>query len=244
MPNPKAFGQVVHVQPLSLQDFPGRLAAILFFAGCNLRCPFCYNAELVLPELYASLPSLSFERVLADLAQRRGFLDGVVLTGGEPLMSADLQEFAKELKALGFLVKLDTNGTLPEGLAALLQKGLVDYVALDLKAPFSRYAEYTGTPGKAEALAGQVQATLALLRELAPDYECRTTVAPGLGPEDLVQIACEIRGARRYVLQPFFRPREKRLVDEGWRERPALREAELRALLPELRRFVPTELRA
>ncbi|MFN3346577.1 MAG: radical SAM protein, partial [Candidatus Bipolaricaulaceae bacterium] len=115
-----------------------------------------------------------------------GFLDGVVLTGGEPLVGADLREFVREIKKLGFLVKLDTNGTVPEGLERLLQEGLVDYVALDLKAPFPRYAEYTGTPQAAEALVGKVQTTLALLRASAPDYECRTTVAPGLGPEDLL----------------------------------------------------------
>lgn len=238
-------GKIVHVQPLSLQDFPGQLAAILFFAGCNLRCPFCYNAELVLPELLAPLQPLPYERVLAELAQRRGFLDGVVLTGGEPLLSPDLQEFAKELKKLGFLIKLDTNGTAPERLAFLLQEGLVDYVALDVKAPFPRYAEFTGMKdmANAPALVAKVQESMALIRKHAGDYEFRTTVAPGLAQEDLVQIALEIRGARRFVLQPFFRPQGKRLVDETWREKPALGEAELRTVLGEMRKFVAVELR-
>ncbi len=238
-------GKIVHVQPLSLQDFPGQLAAILFFAGCNLRCPFCYNAELVLPELLSSLQPLPYERVLAELSQRRGFLDGVVLTGGEPLLSPDLQEFAKELKKLGLLIKLDTNGTAPDKLAFLLQEGLVDYVALDVKAPFPRYAEFTGMKDmtNARALVAKVQESMALIRKHAGDYEFRTTVAPGLAQEDLVQIALEIRGARRYVLQPFFRPQGKRLVDETWREKPALGEAELRTLLGEMRKFVAVELR-
>ncbi|MCX7843906.1 MAG: anaerobic ribonucleoside-triphosphate reductase activating protein [Candidatus Bipolaricaulota bacterium] len=239
----RAFGKAVHLQPLSLQDFPGRLAAILFFAGCNLRCPFCYNAELVLPELYAPLAPLPYERILRDLMERRGFLDGVVLTGGEPLLSPDLEEFVKELKSAGFLVKLDTNGTQPEALARLLERGLLDYVALDLKAPFPRYAEFVGLR-EGEAVAAQVRASAALVRERAPDYEFRTTVAPGLGEEDLEAIAAEIRGARRYVLQLFVRPQGKRLVDETWRDRPALSEPELRALLPRLGKLVPVELRA
>lgn len=240
-----SLGKIVHVQPLSLQDFPGQLAAILFFAGCNLRCPFCYNAELVLPELFSSLQPLPYERVLAELARRRGFLDGVVLTGGEPLLSPDLQEFAKELKKLGFLIKLDTNGTAPEKLASLLQEGLADYVALDVKAPFPRYAEFTGMKdmANARALVAKVQESMALIRKHAGDYEFRTTVAPGLAQEDLVQIALEIRGARRYVLQPFFRPQGKRLVDETWRDKPALGEAELRTVLGEMRKFVAVELR-
>ena len=243
MQNLRALGKIVHVQPLSLQDFPGKLAAILFFAGCNLRCPFCYNAELVLPELYSSLAPIPYERILRELAERRGFLDGVVLTGGEPLLSPDLPEFTRELKKLGYLVKLDTNGTNPEALARLLGEGLLDYVALDLKAPFLRYAEFTGLP-RAEDVVEKVQACLSLLRRGGCAYEVRTTVAPGLGEEDLRTMAQAIRGVRRYVLQPFFRPPEKRLVDERWRERPALGEAELRKLLPELQKFVPTELRA
>lgn len=243
MQNCRTLGKIVHVQPLSLQDFPEKLAAILFFAGCNLRCPFCYNAELVLPELYSAFMPIPYEQVLRKLAERRGFVDGVVLTGGEPLLSPDLLEFARELKKLGLLIKLDTNGTRPEALAALLEEGLADYVALDLKAPFSRYAEFTGIPDAA-ALIPKVRESLALLRKHAPDYECRTTVAPGLGAEDLLAIAREIQGVRRYVLQPFLRPSGKRLVDEAWREKPALTEMGLRQLLPALQRFVPTELRA
>lgn len=242
----RAFGKIVHVQPLSLQDFPGKLAAIVFFAGCNLRCPFCYNAELVLPELYASFEPIPYERILADLAQRRGFLDGVVLTGGEPLLSTDLQEFVRELKKLGFLVKLDTNGTMPNILGPLLQEGLLDYVALDIKAPFSRYVEFTGVgeEARAKALVAKIQESVILIRSHAKDHEFRTTVAPGLTKEDLLKIAMEIQGARRYVLQPFFLPKGKRLVDESWKERPAIGEMELRDIVAEIRRFLPVELRA
>lgn len=240
---PKVLGKIVYLQPLSLSDYPGKLAAIVFLAGCNLRCPFCYNSELVLPELMAGLRPLAPEAVLTGLAERLGFLDGVVLTGGEPTLSPELPEFVRSLKSFGFLVKLDTNGTNPAVLAKLLQEKLLDYVALDIKAPFPRYSEYTGLKEVGEVVRA-VQESLSVVLRLAPDYEVRTTVAPGLSAPDLLAIAQGLKGIKRYVLQPFVVPKEKRLVNEEWRTRPALNPAELRDLLLELGKFVPTELRA
>lgn len=238
----EAFGRIVHILPLSLIDYPGKLACVLFFAGCNLRCPFCYNAELVLPELWKGFRPLDWEEVKNWLAERVGFLDGAVLTGGEPTLSPEIKRISAELKELGFLVKLDTNGTNPEVLEELLKEGLVDYVALDLKAPFSRYAEYTGKEG--EGILRAVKRSMETIWEKAKDYEFRTTVAPGLSEEDLLSIAKEIPHAKRYVLQPFFLPPGKRLVDESWRGRPALSVEELGQFLPELRKILPVELRA
>ncbi len=238
----EAFGKIVHILPLSLIDYPGKLACVFFFAGCNLRCPFCYNAELVLPELWKDFRPLPWEEVKQWLAERAGFLDGVVLTGGEPTLSPEIQRISAELKELGFLVKLDTNGTNPEVLEELLGEGLVDYVALDVKAPFSRYAEYTGKA--VEEILRSIQRSIEVILEKAKDYEFRTTVAPGLSEEDLLSIAQEIPHTKRYVLQPFFIPTGKRLVDESWRGRPALRVEELSQFLPELRKILPVELRA
>ena len=242
--------EVAHLQPLSLLDYPGKVAAAVWTVGCNLRCPYCYNAELVLPELGADLPRLPAEAVVARLQERVGFLDGVVVTGGEPTLHRDLVAFVRRLKELGFLVKLDTNGTHPGVLRSLLEDRLVDYVALDLKAPFARYREFTGLlspdPVASELVSDivlRVRESIALIRDHAPDYEFRTTVAPGLAPDDLIAIANEIRGARRYALQPFFAPEGKRLVDETWRGQFTLSAEKLRSLLPELQEFVPTELR-
>lgn len=190
-----------------------------------------------------ALRPLPLEEVLEKLSERVGFLDGVVLTGGEPTLAPDLPDLLRSLKNLGFLVKLDTNGTNPQVLEELLRAGLLDYVALDLKAPFPRYAEFIGFPG-AEKVVEAVQESLSVILRMAPDYEVRTTVAPGLSPADLLAIAQEIRGAKRYVLQPFLVPREKRLVNEEWRTRPALSPAELKGFLPELSRFVYAEVRA
>lgn len=243
MQETNAFGKIVHVQPLSLADYPGKLAAVVFFAGCNLRCPFCYNSELVLPERLTELRPLSWEALLAELSERIGFLDGVVLTGGEPTLSPELPKLSRALKDRGFWVKLDTNGTNPAVLEKLLREKVLEYVALDIKAPFSRYPEYVGLP-EAGKVVEAVRASLAILQRMAPDYEARTTVAPGLSMPDLFTIAQEIRGAERYVLQPFVAPPDKRLVDESWRARSALNLTELRALSLELRKVITIELRA
>ncbi|QAA77410.1 MAG: Ribonucleotide reductase of class III (anaerobic), activating protein [Candidatus Bipolaricaulis sibiricus] len=262
--------RIAHVQPLSLLDYPGKVSAVVWTVGCNLRCPFCYNAELVLPELAGGLPRVPLGAILALLRERVGFLDGVVVTGGEPTLNAELPVFLRELKELGFLVKLDTNGTRPDVLRSLLDDGLVDYVALDVKAPFPRYPEFTGLcvrPVASESVSegcsisapvpdccsvaedmsdfvARVRESMAVVRDRAPDYEFRTTVAPGIARDDLVAIAGEIRGARRYALQPFFVPAGKRLVNETWRARAALAPDALRALLPALQGPVRTELRA
>ncbi len=244
--------QVAPLQLLSLLDYPGKVAAVAWTVGCNLRCPYCYNAELVLPEVGEDLPRVPWEEIFTVLRERVGFLDGVVVTGGEPTLNVDLPVFLRELKALGFLIKLDTNGTHPDVLRSLLDERLVDYVALDVKAPFARYHEFTGllfpdhgrsTSEGMSDLVARIRESIAVIRGRAPDYEFRTTVAPGLAREDLIAIAGEIRGARRYALQPFFLPEGKRLVNETWRGRPTLPVDELRRLVPELQKLVPTELR-
>lgn len=233
--------EFAHLQGTSLIDYPGKVAAVLWTVGCNLRCPFCYNAELVLPELAQAVPRLPEEAVLAQLRERRRFLDGVVITGGEPAIHQELPQFIERVKSLRLLVKLDTNGTCPETLASLLGERLLDYVALDVKAPFSRYPEYSGAP---PALVEKVRASLDRILGGTVDHEVRTTAAPGLAKEDLLEVAREVRGAQRYVLQPFFVPTRKRLVDEGWRTRPALSPQELHLVAAEASRTVPCTARA
>jgi pyruvate formate lyase activating enzyme len=269
----------------SLIDYPGKLAAILWTVGCNLRCPFCYNAELVLPEFSERLAPLDPKEVLHALRERRGFLDGLVVTGGEPTIQGDLPEFLAEVRALGLSIKLDTNGTRPEVLATLLDRGLVDYVAMDIKAPFPRYQEFTGLPAGVPELVAKIKESISILARGAPNYELRTTAAPGLSEDNLAAIARylgsvahgtktsptegqryetdvasgvparrlvgrsgpTLRGSPcptlKYVLQPFFLPEGKRLVDESWRDRPHLSTEELKGLLPRLNPWVPTEVR-
>ena len=182
----------------SLLDFPGRIAASLFSGGCNFRCPNCHNAELVLhPERLADLPE---DEIWAFLKQRRGLLDGVVLSGGEPTLQPDLLAFAARLHQLGFLVKLDTNGYLPDVLQEAIEDRLVDYVAMDVKASLPKYVEAAGTAVDT----ARVGRSIDILLRSDIEYEFRTTVVPGiLDEEDVVHIGEWIAGARAYYLQQF-----------------------------------------
>ena len=184
------------LQKFSLADYPGKTCAILFTRGCNMRCPYCHNPELVWPERYA--PALDLDEVLAFLEMRRGLLDAVTVTGGEPCLHADLPELLTRLKAMGFAVKLDSNGSFPDVLRTVIAGKLVDYVAMDIKAPLEKYAQVSG----AELPLESIKESIALLLEGSVDYEFRTTVDRDLlDVEDLLEIGEAIRGARRYYLQ-------------------------------------------
>ena len=186
-------------QRTSLVDYPGRIVSTLFLAGCNFRCPYCQNPDLV-EAAPGGGPEIETAAVLAHLERRRGLIDGICVSGGEPLLNPDLAELLEPVKALGGLVKIDTNGSRPATLEALLHRGLVDYVAMDVKAP----------PWKIPAIARRdvdlstIERSLALLRTGSVDYELRTTVVPGLlDPDDVVEIFRWIRGAPRHYLQQF-----------------------------------------
>ncbi len=227
--------EIAAIQWTSLQDFPDRVAAVLWTPGCNLRCPFCYNAELVLQELRPRTAPIATQSVLEKLRQRRHFLDGVVVTGGEPTLQTDLSEVLRRVKDLGLAVKLDTNGTQPRVLARLLAAQLVDYVALDIKAPPGQYASYTHpTQLGEEELLASVHSSLAMLKENSVNYELRTTAAPGLSEHDLQDIARWISPVERYFLQPFVCPPEARLIDEGLRGRNSLSPQQLQRLATNL----------
>ena len=184
------------LQKFSLVDYPGKTCAILFTRGCNMRCPYCHNPELVWPEQYA--PEIPIDEVLSFLETRRGLLDAVTVTGGEPCLHPDLPKLLAQLKRMGFAVKLDTNGSFPEKLRNVIVGGLVDYVAMDIKAPLEKYALVSAVDLPVEP----IRVSIALLMEGRVDYEFRTTVDRELlNEEDLLAIGQEIRGARRYYLQ-------------------------------------------
>lgn len=187
------------LQKLAMVDFPGKLAATVFTGGCNLRCPFCHNAPLV--NRVAETPELSEEEVLAFLKSRKGLLDGVVLSGGEPLLQHDAADFLKKVRELGFAVKLDTNGCFPQVLADILQQELVDYVAMDIKNCREKYGETVGIPNFDTA---PVEESVRLLRSSGVEYEFRTTLVRELHrPQDLVSIGEWLNGSPRYYLQNF-----------------------------------------
>ena len=211
------------IQKLTLLDYPGKLACTLFAPGCNFRCPFCHNASLVLDPAEA----LDLDEVLAFLQKRRGVLEGVCLTGGEPLLQPGVEDFLRKIKAMGYAVKLDTNGSRPRRLGDLVRAGLVDYVAMDVKNSRDRYAETVGIPGFDLA---PVEESVAFLLEGTVDYEFRTTVVRELHTaESLRALSAWIAGARRYYLQGF--------VDSGDLIRPGLT-AYTAAEMEDLRRAV------
>lgn len=191
--------QINGFQKLTLLDFPGKVACIVFTPGCNFRCPFCHNASLV---THIDGERIEEEEILSYLKKRQGLLDGVVVTGGEPTLQGDLADFLGKVKALGYAVKLDTNGTSPEKLKTLVEKGLVDYVAMDIK---NTAAKYPVTAGYGSAVLGKVEESIDFLLADTVDYEFRTTVTAELHtPQDIGDIAKRIKGAKRYFLQNFI----------------------------------------
>lgn len=183
---------------MTLLDFPGRVACTVFFGGCDMRCPFCHNAEL----LDGTAPAvMDDEELLAFLKKRQGLLDGVAFTGGEPLLQQDLPELAARIRELGYPVKLDTNGTHPDRLKRMIRDGLVQYVAMDIKNSPERYAETAGLP---EMDLGPVRESVSLLMNGTTDYEFRTTVVAELHDDrSFEKIGQWIGGARHYYLQKF-----------------------------------------
>jgi pyruvate formate lyase activating enzyme len=196
-------GEQVHIKaflPASLIEYPERVADVIYVGECNFRCPFCHNVDLV---LHADrLPDMDPAKVLARLERRRGFVDGVTVTGGEPTLQPGLADFLRDVRRLGLAAKLDTNGYRPEVLRNLLEHGSVDYVAMDLKSRLEVYGAAAGVPVVTERVVQSVE----LLLASEVQYEFRTTVVPGLTTaEDIVGVASLIDGAKRYYLQ-CFRP--------------------------------------
>lgn len=187
----------------TLLDYPGRVAATVFVGGCNFRCPFCHNGGLVLEPL--SQEAYSEEEILSFLKKRKNVLGGVCITGGEPTLHADLLDFIDKVRALGYQVKLDTNGYAPHVLEQLLEKQMVDYVAMDIKNSPEKYAMTVGMcDGNSEFCMDKVEQSVELLKKSGIDYEFRTTVVKELHTgEDLVKIAEWIKGCPRYFLQQY-----------------------------------------
>lgn len=180
----------------SFIDYPGKMSAIVFTVGCNFRCPYCHN-----PELVDETADLIPEAIVLDFLERRkNLLDAVTITGGEPTMHDDLPRFLRKVKRLGYLVKLDSNGTNPDMLKKIFAEELADYIAMDIKTPLYKYEQVVGRPVSEQAL----RRSIALIKESGIPYEFRTTVVKSLlSPEDLRGIGADIRGAKTYYLQKF-----------------------------------------
>jgi pyruvate formate lyase activating enzyme len=185
-------------EKISLIDYPGKLSAIVFTYGCNLKCEYCHNPELVIEPLN-EFRLLDKDKILRYLGERKGKLDAVVITGGEPLLYKDLKLFVKKIKALGYLVKLDTNGLLPNRLQEYIKLGLLDYISMDIKYSPNDYIQYTG-----EDAFTNVKETIKIIMSSGLEYEFRTTYVKGIhGLNSSKEIAQMIEGAQLYFIQNF-----------------------------------------
>ena len=224
------------LQKLTLLDYPGRVACTIFTDGCNFRCPFCHNSDLVLHSTVRQgiAPVLSHDALFSFLEKRQGILDGVCITGGEPLLQPDLEEMIREIRELGYLVKLDTNGSFPEKLAHLLEQGLIDYVAMDIKNCPERYRETAGLPDHYDLT--PIRDSVQLLMGGDVPYEFRTTIVREYHrPQDVVSMAQWIAGARQYYLQGFVE--SENVIKPGLHGLDAV---EMDALLPLILPYVPS----
>lgn len=205
------FMNIQGIEKLSLLDYPGKLCCTIFTGGCSMRCPFCHNAPLVLGSTIEA-NRMEWDELIQFLMSRTGLLDAVCISGGEPTLQQGLADRIREIKGLGFLVKLDTNGTNPKLIKELVDAGLVDYIALDVK---NSPAKYAATAGMDSFDLGPVQESVEFLLSSPVDYEFRTTVVKELHDEnDLLAIARWLKGAKRYYLQQF--------VDSGNTIKPGL----------------------
>ncbi len=204
------------LQKLTLLDYPGKVAATVFTAGCNFRCPFCHNPELVLSSRFTvSVGDNTLEKdFFAFLEKRQGKLDGVCITGGEPTLQNDLIAFITKIKKMGFLVKLDSNGSRPDVLRKLLRRKMVDYLAMDIKSSLPNYDRACNMKVDLE----RIKLSVDLIKNSGIDYEFRTTVVPGLHQEDdFIEIADWLKGSKRYVLQKY--QDSGKILDDTLREK-------------------------
>jgi pyruvate formate lyase activating enzyme len=211
------------IHTLTLLDYPGKVASIIFTVGCNFRCGYCHNAEFVLPEKIEQMKKafIPEEKIFNFLETRKGFLDGVVVSGGEPTIHSDLLSFVRKIKNMGFLVKLDTNGTNPEVLKKMLAEKLLDYIAMDIKASSDKYDDITGV--KNDFL--NIKKSRNLILQSGIDYEFRTTIVKGFhNEEEIKKIGQFCRGAKRYTLQNF---RNIKVLDEKFSRKIGFTKQEL-----------------
>lgn len=219
------------LQKLTLLDFPGYVACTLFTRGCNMRCPFCHNASLVVRA--AEQKMYTNEEIMYFLKKRQGILDGVAITGGEPTLMPGLADFMAEVRELGYKIKLDTNGTRPEVLRTIIERGLADYVAMDIKNCKEKYGETVGFDLSYDL--SPIEESISILMENKVDFEFRTTVSKSFHtPEDIVKVGEWLAGDEKYFLQQFKDSGD--IIGEGIEPYD---EAEMKVLLDTIRRFVP-----
>jgi pyruvate formate lyase activating enzyme len=219
------------LQKTTLLDFPEKLACTVFTAGCNFRCPFCHNASLVVRA--GEVDEISMSSFLSYISKRKDLLDGVCITGGEPLMNHDIEDLMRNIREQGLLIKLDTNGAYPDRLEDLLEAGLIDYVAMDIKNSKEKYGMTVGLGDSFDI--SPIERSVNIIMQKAPEYEFRTTVVRELHTiEDLLAITDWIGGAKKYFLQKYVDSGD--ILSEGF---SAYSDAEMLDILGKVREIMP-----
>jgi pyruvate formate lyase activating enzyme len=217
------------LQKTSLIDYPDKISCILFTIGCNLRCPYCHNSNLVID--VKETPSISNNYFFNFLNSRKGLLDAVVITGGEPLLQKDILDFTKKIKSMGFVVKLDTNGTFPHVLKELINNRLVDYIAMDIKTSVDKYEHACGAKVDIE----KIEQSIETIMNYGGDYEFRTTALPEMqSPDDFIKIGKWLRGAKRYYIQKFS---NRNTLDVKFTKAPSYSDKELKNICGSLHKY-------
>ena len=223
--------QIGGLQKVSLMEYPGKISAIAFTQGCNFRCPYCHNPELVDPDLYGEC--LSEEEVVSFLERRKGKLEAVTITGGEPTIYHDLIDFIKCVRKIGYLIKLDTNGSYPEVLEQLIRSRLVDYIAMDMKGPLHKYKMVT----KSKIDVDKIRQSIEMIMKSGVPYEFRTTIPKSLLQEDdLLEMGKILRNASCYILQQFV---PTKTLDKQFLKHKAYSQEEMENFREKLKKDVP-----
>jgi pyruvate formate lyase activating enzyme len=218
--------KIGYVQKTSFIDYPGKICAVVFTQGCNFRCPYCHNPELVDKGRYGD--SIFIGDVYTFLEKRRGKLDAVVISGGEPTLQPDLIAFLQKIKSMGYLVKLDTNGSRPKVIQEALRENVIDYIAMDIKAPWDKYSLVAGSLINIT----HIKESIALLMASGIAYEFRTTIVNTLlCPGDVMNIATMIQGAQLYILQKFVSSKH---LDPTYSKESSFTDKEMENLIIEL----------
>lgn len=223
------------IQKTTLIDYPGKVASTIFMERCNFNCPYCQNPDLV--ENYEKLDEIPVKELLSFLKSRKKWIDGVCITGGEPTIHKNLPDLIRKIKSLGFLVKLDTNGNNPKMLEGLIKKKLVDYIAMDIKAPLEKYDKVA----KVKVNKKDIQKSVDLIMNSGIDYEFRSTILPALhSKEEIIKMAKWLKGAKRYFLQQF---KSNITLDPKFRKNKPFTQEELKEIKKECNKYVHTEIR-
>ncbi|MGI6341201.1 MAG: anaerobic ribonucleoside-triphosphate reductase activating protein [Minisyncoccales bacterium] len=216
------------LQKTTLIDYPGEIACIVFLTGCNFRCPFCYSKELVYDD--PNLFTLTEEDFFSFLKKRMGQLDGCVICGGEPTLNKEIFDFCKKIKGLDYKIKLDTNGSNPDIIQKLIKGNLIDYIAMDVKAPFCKYAKATGVKVDTK----KIQTSIDIIKNSSIDYEFRTTIVPEIHEiGDIKKIVKQIAPAKKFFIQNFRN--DKDLLSPHFNQIASFDECEIQKVISEIK---------